>query len=120
MSLGRWSSSRIYLYRHGVDMRKGMDSLAILVNEEMQLDPLEAAMFVFTNKRRDKIKLLLWEKNGFWVLYKKLLKHRFKWPKWFDGAEQLTLSELDLNYLLEGYDLNGLKPHERLLIKHLM
>lgn len=76
-------------------MRKGMDAFAVLVQEQVALDPFEAALFVFTNKGRDKIKLLRWESNSFWVLYKKLLKQRFKWPKWFDG-DHLSLSSEDL------------------------
>lgn len=118
MSLGRWQAGTIYLYRHPVDMRKGMDALALLVQEQMALDPFEVALFVFTNKGRDKIKLLRWETNGFWVLYKKLLKQRFKWPRWFDDAH-LTLSSEDLLYLLEGYDLNGMKPHEKIFLQHI-
>ena len=117
MSLGRWRPQQIYLYQHPVDMRKGMDSLALLVKEEMDLNPLDSILFVFTNKSKDKVKLLVWERNGFWTLYKKLLKQRFKWPRWF-SSDKLLLPEEQLLQLLDGIDLNGLRPHQKLMIEH--
>lgn len=117
MSLGRWHAPLIYLYRDPVDMRKGMDGLALIVIEQMQLGVMDASLFVFINKGRDKIKLLLWENNGFWVLYKKLVKQRFKWPNWFESAH-VQLSETELEQLLSGFDLNGLQPHKPVYLKH--
>tara|TARA_B100000678_G_scaffold225731_1_gene193480 strand:- start:207 stop:410 length:204 start_codon:yes stop_codon:yes gene_type:complete len=58
---------RIYLCRQPVDMRKQIEGLALLVQEAMELNPFEAAVFVFGNHQRDKIKLLFWERNGFVV-----------------------------------------------------
>ena len=118
MSLGYWQTQQIYLCKEPIDMRKGSNSLAVFVADHMELDPMENAMFVFLNKRRDKIKILLWQVNGFWLLSKNLLKERFKWPKWFDG-NTISLPEEQLIQLLDGYDLNGMRPHQQLFIKHL-
>jgi transposase len=56
---------RVYLHRAPVDMRRQIDGLSILAKEVMELDPMSGAMFVFINRRRNKLKILLWEKNGF-------------------------------------------------------
>lgn len=119
MTLGRWSREQIYLYRHPVDMRRSIDGLAATVEQSLGLDPFEPALFVFVNKQRDKVKCLVWERNGFWLLYKRLVKQRFQWPKWFEH-DSLTLTEAQLAQLLDGYDLNGMRPHERLFFKSVM
>ena len=106
----RWIGERVFVYRHSVDMRKGMDGLAALVTLEFGRNPMDRCSYVFTNKNRDKIKLLIWHLNGYWVLYKRLEKQRFKWPDWFEG-DSLTLTQDQLDYLLDGYDLNGMRPH---------
>ena len=102
---------RVYLHRAPVDMRRQIDGLSLLVREAMELDPMSAALFCFTNRRRNKLKLLLWERNGFIVWYKRLERHRFHWPR---HAEQsvLSLSVEQLNWLLDGYDVWRMKPHE--------
>ena len=102
MIADRFQFDSIYLYRKPVDMREGMGGLAALVVAEMNLDPMKANLFVFTNRGRDKIKLLLWERNGFWVLYKRLAKQRFHWPDWFE-SDELTLTEEQLDLLLQGF-----------------
>jgi transposase len=104
---------RVYLYRAPVDMRKQMDGLSILAKEVMQLEPMSGALFAFINRRRDKLKLLLWERNGFIVWYKRLERHRFHWPRHVDETV-LMLSGEQLNWLLDGYDVWRMKPHEAL------
>ncbi|MCW4153921.1 IS66 family insertion sequence element accessory protein TnpB [Halomonas sp. 18H] len=104
---------RVYLCREPVDMRKQIDGLAMLVQEAMELDPFEAAVFVFGNRQRDKVKLLFWERNGFVVWYKRLERERFKWPDQLEG-DTVTLSGQQLNWLLDGYDLNVMQPHQTL------
>ncbi|MDQ7015619.1 MAG: IS66 family insertion sequence element accessory protein TnpB [Gammaproteobacteria bacterium] len=103
----------VYLYTVPVDMRKSINGLSLLVEQEMDLPPMSEALFVFCNRARDKIKLLCWERNGFIVWYKRLEKQRFKWPEWQEG-EPLTLTVSELNRLLDGFDLWNNKPHERL------
>jgi len=61
---------RVYLHRAPIDMRKQIDGLSLLARDVMQLDPLSGALFAFINARRNKLKLLLWERNGFIVWYK--------------------------------------------------
>ena len=71
----------VYLYTEFVDMRKSIDGLTTLVEQEVGLSPFSQTIFVFCNRKRDKIKLLLWENNGFIIWYKRLEKFRFKWPR---------------------------------------
>ncbi|MEZ5512464.1 MAG: IS66 family insertion sequence element accessory protein TnpB [Steroidobacteraceae bacterium] len=66
------SIERVYLHRAPVDMRRQMDGLALLARDVMQIDPLSGALFVFINRRRNKLKCLTWENNGFVIWYKRL------------------------------------------------
>ena len=95
---------RVYLPRAPVDMRKQIDGLTVLAKEVIQQDPMFGAMFVFTNARRNKLKILVWERNGFVIWYKRLEQHRFHWPRGM-GDAVLTLSGQQLNWLLDGYDV---------------
>jgi transposase len=72
---------QVFLYADPVDMRKSIDGLSILVEQEMALSPRMDALFVFYNRSRDKAKMLCWKRNGFIVWYKHLEKQRFRWPK---------------------------------------
>jgi len=74
----------------------------------MDLPPNMAALFVFCNRDRDKIKLLCWERNGFIVWYKRLEKQRFRWPT---SRETVSLTGQELNGLLDGFDLFNNKPY---------
>ena len=105
--------SRVYLCRDPVDMRKAIDGLSVLVEAVLSLSPFEPHLFVFCNRRRDKIKILYFEGNGFVVWYKRLEKQRFYWPR-DAGIDVITLSGRELNWLLDGYDLSQLKPHKKL------
>jgi len=117
MMWDRFKFESIYLYRQPVDMRKGMDGLSSLVQAELELNPVSSNLFIFTNRSRDKVKLLLWERNGFWVLYKRLSKQKFHWPNWFD-SDSLTLSEEQCDWLLQGMNLNGMRPHNAVFLQH--
>lgn len=108
------SSLKVYVYSQSVDMRKQIDGLAALVQTEMELNPFTKSLFVFTNKRRDKLKILSWDKNGFLVWYKRLEKQRF--PK-LKGDVNRVLSIKDLNLYLDGYDIDRFKPHDPIKIK---
>lgn len=114
MNVERWIGHEVFIYRHPVDMRKSIHGLSALVAMELDRNPADRALYVFTNKGRDKIKLLIWHINGYWCLYKKLDKQRFQWPDWFDSASVLSLSQEQLDYLLDGYNLNGMRPHRSL------
>lgn len=99
---------KVYLHREAVDGRKNINGLALLVEQEMKLDPFGAALFVFSNRRRDRVKILLWERTGFWLMIKRLEADRFKWPK---DADVVTLSVEQLHWLLSGIDLSAMQPH---------
>jgi transposase len=101
----------VYLHRAPVDMRRQIDGLAILARDVIQRDLMSGAMFAFINARRNKLKILVWERNGFILWYKRLERHRFHWPRVGDAV--LTLSGDELNRLLDGYDV-WMKPHETL------
>lgn len=107
------SELQVYLCREPVDMRKSIDGLSLLVQEAMELNPFEAAVFVFCNRARDKVKILFWERNGFVVWYKRLESERFKWPERLEG-ETISLSGAQLNWLLDGYDITLMRPHKAL------
>lgn len=104
---------RVYLHRAPVDMRKQMDGLSILAKDVIRQDPMSGALFVFINARRNKLKILVWERNGFIVWYKRLEQQRFHWPRAASEAV-LTLTGEQLHWLLDGYDVWRMKPHEAL------
>lgn len=99
---------KVFLHREPVDGRKNINGLALLVESQLGLDPFASAVHVFSNRRRDRIKLLLWDRNGYWLLLKRLEADRFVWPK---DAAVVALSVEQLHWLLEGIDLTAMRPH---------
>ena len=90
---------RIYLACGDTDMRKSINGLSLTVQESFKLDPFEKALFVFCNKPRNRIKILTWEENGFWLHLKRLEKGHFKWPT--VGEEPtMSLSFEELEHLI--------------------
>jgi transposase len=104
---------RVYLHRAPVDMRKQIDGLAILAKDVIQQDPSSSAMVAFINGRRNKLKLLVWERNGFVIWYKRLEQDKFHWPRRVE-QDVVTLTGEQSNGLLDGYDVWRMKPHEAL------
>ncbi len=104
---------RVHLCREAVDFRKQMRGLSVVVQEQLSLDPFSSHLFAFCNRRRDHVKLLLWERNGFVLWQKKLEADRFPWPRDCDG-EVIELSGRELNWLLDGIDLFAMHPHREL------
>lgn len=103
----------VYLYADIVDMRKSIDGLSALVDQELELSPMSGTLFVFCNRARDKIKMLYWERNGFVLWYKRLEKQRFKWLRDAQSGS-LSMTGYQLNLLLDGLDILNNKPHESL------
>lgn len=99
---------KVYLHREPVDGRKAINGLALLVEQSLGLNPFEPAIYVFSNRRRDRIKLLLWDRTGFWLMIKRLEADRFCWPK---AAPVVTLTVEQLHWLLAGIDLAAMRPH---------
>ena len=98
--------SDIYLHLDAVDFRKSINGLVVVVEQQLELSPLSDALFIFSNKKRDKLKILYWDKTGFALWYKRLEKKRFKWPSQTEEASS-SLSEQQLHWLLGGYDVIG-------------
>jgi transposase len=107
-------SVRVLLTREPADMRKGFDGLAKLVQSVLQEDPLSGHLFVFRNRRGNRIKLLLWDTDGFLILYKRLEKGTFRFPAVTAAlATSVTVNATDLIMLLEGVDLQSVKRRPR-------
>lgn len=94
----------IYL-AHGVtDMRLSIDGLAAKVQETFRLDPCSSDIFLFCNRTRDRLKILHWDHNGFWLYYRRLENGRFRWPCG-PGDQPASLNPRQLRWLLEGLTL---------------
>ncbi|MCO1345951.1 IS66 family insertion sequence element accessory protein TnpB (plasmid) [Burkholderia multivorans] len=102
---------KVYLHRDPVDFRYGMNSLSILVEQSMRLNPMDASLYVFGNRRRDRIKILGWDGNGFWLLMKRLEADRFTWPD--KKTEVVTMTTELLHALLDGDDITTIRRHPK-------
>lgn len=101
---------RIFLAVGVTDMRKSFDGLAEATRSVLGKDPLSGHLFVFSNRRRDRVKLLLWDRSGFWVLAKRLEQGTFAWPKMVAGHPPgLEMRSEDLAMLLGGIDFRSAK-----------
>ncbi|ELB2889300.1 TPA: IS66 family insertion sequence element accessory protein TnpB [Vibrio vulnificus] len=103
------SAPEIYLYRESVDFRKSINGLAAIIESDTNLLLGSGALFLFTNKQRDKIKVLYWDKTGFALWYKRLEKAKYKWPT-KEKNEVFTLTQFELDRLLSGFTIIGHKP----------
>ena len=104
---------RVHLCCEAVDFRKQMRGLSVLVQEELELDPFSPHLFAFCNRRRDHVRLLYWERNGFAMWQKKLEEDRFPWPRRLE-ENVVELSGRELNWLLDGMDVFAMTPHGEL------
>ena len=108
--LNRDSSVHVYLAAGSTDMRKAIDGLAAIVQQSFELDPFSSCLFVFCNKSRDKIKILKWEHNGFWLYYRRLEKGKFQWPK-ENCDNPITIGIRELGWLLDGLSIEQNQAH---------
>ena len=100
------TSVRIYLARGATDMRKSIDGLAAITKQVLEHEPMSGHLFVFCNRCRDRIKILYWERTGFWLLHKRLERGTFAWPLPEESeAKQVEMPASDLAALLGGLDL---------------
>jgi len=104
--------TEVYLYRQPIDFRKSHRGLSAIVECELGHNPFAGHLYAFTNKRRNKIKCLFWENNGFVLYYKALVEDQFKWPQGEDDT--VILSGQQLNWLLDGLDIYAMKGHKKL------
>ena len=119
MMLSLPSVVRIYLHVEPVNLHFGFDRLAGLVREQMGQDPLSGHLFVFRNRRGDRIKLLLWDDDGYVQIYKRLEAGIFRFPHTVDGATALQVNASELSLLLWGIDSSTVRRQKRFsLEKH--
>lgn len=101
----------VHLHKAPVDFRKQINGLSVIVSEAMAMDPFKPALYVFTNRSRDRVKVLYWDANGFCLWQKRLEKRRFVWPQQHD-ADAVELTGDQLNWLVAGYDVFRFAPHD--------
>jgi transposase len=104
---------RIWLAAQPADLRKSFDGLAALVREGLQGDPLSGDVFVFRNKAGDRVKLLLWEEDGYAIWYKRLEAGTFRFPTPADAQPRAQIRAADFVMLLAGVDLASVKRGKR-------
>ena len=102
-----------YLYRHPTDMRKSFDGLSCIVSTARKQDPLSGDVYVFFNKRRDRLKLMVWDDDGFWIYYKRLEKGTFQIPVISHQDSSVVLPYEQLLMILQGIDLGSVKKRKR-------
>lgn len=106
-------SVQIFIARAPIDMRKSFDALEGAVRNVLCQDPMTGHLFVFTNKRRDRIKILMWDRHGWAILYKRLEAGTFVLPQPDEHAERIEVEAAELALMLEGIDLTGAKRRKR-------
>lgn len=97
------SGLKIYVASQALDMRKSFDGMACFVTKELQQDVYKGSLYVFCNKRGDKLKIFYWDRNGYCCWYKRLERGVFRLPRVNDKVFKVSVSELNL--LLEGIEL---------------
>ena len=98
------SSVRVYLAAEPVDLRRGHDGLVAIVRGTWRLNPFDGHLFVFLGRRLDRVKILVWDRNGFVLYYKRLSQGRFRMPKVPADAQRVELDATTLAMLLDGID----------------
>ena len=111
MLLSLPASVRIWLASGATDLRKGFDTLAELVRRQLQRDPLSGQLFVFRNRRGDRIKLLYWDEDGYVIVCKRLELGSFRFPQADGGGVEIRAA--DLQMLLDGVGLDSVKRRQR-------
>ncbi len=105
-------SCEIFFYPEPVDFRKQIDGLAILVSDVLSMNPASGQIFLFRNRQADKVKALYFDRNGFWLLYRRLEEGKFSFPKSDEIAMSLSLDQFQ--WLLAGLDLEDYTPRNTL------
>lgn len=98
---------RVFLCRHAVDFRKAHDGLCAIIRDEFQDDPFSGDVFAFFNRAKDRIKLVVWDRNGFWLCYKRLEKGTF--PFAVSGEGRVEIEQGELAMILEGIEWKKVK-----------
>ncbi|GKV67486.1 MULTISPECIES: IS66 family insertion sequence element accessory protein TnpB [unclassified Sporosarcina] len=104
----------IYLAHGATDMRLSIDGLSAKVQETFQMDPCTSNLFIFCNRDRDRVKILHWDYNGFWLYYRRLETGRFHWPDGH-GEEATSVSPRQLRWMLDGLTIEDGKAFPRVM-----
>ncbi len=111
--LNKQPSYQVYLALGATDLRKAIDGLSLIVLERFKLDPFSRSLFVFCNRKRDKLKILEWDQTGFWLHYKRLEKDTFQWPENVTGTH-IEIDERSFRWLLDGLSIKERHAHKTL------
>ena len=103
-------ADRVFLATGFTDLRRGIDGLAAIVQQQYELDPFTNTLFLFCGRRRDRIKALYWEGDGFVLLYKRLESGFFQWPR--SETEARALTPQQYRWLMEGLSIDQPKAHK--------
>ncbi len=106
-----------YLYESSTDMRKGFDGLSGLVRNELDKNPLSGDVYIFINRGRNRMKLLVWEEGGFVLYYKRLERGRFEYPSLRGDGKSAIISWQQLMLIVKGIDLKSVKRRKRFSLK---
>ncbi|XEC92477.1 IS66 family insertion sequence element accessory protein TnpB [Paenibacillus tarimensis] len=104
---------QIYLAAGYTDLRKSIDGLTALVQEGFALSPFSSALFVFCNRGRDKLKMLYWDHNGFWLFYRRPERGVFAWPETANDSGPMSITPRQLRWLLDGLSLEQRRAHQK-------
>jgi transposase len=110
--MGLVEEVEVWLHREPVDFRMQISGLVLRVEQVLAADPFARRVYAFTNRRRDRLRLLYWDRNGFALWLKRLEKDRFPWPA--SGDATIAVSRRELGWLLDGLDYFRLRPHEEI------
>jgi len=107
--------TRVFLYRRPTDMRKSFHGLIALTEAELKQDPLSGSLFVFVNRRRDRIKILYWGETGFCIWYQQLQQGTYQLPRHdsLDEQDTLEVTRAQLSLILDGIDLTSARQRRR-------
>lgn len=110
---------QVFVHLGPTDMRRSFDGLAAMVREIIQADPLSGHLFVFFNRRRDRVKILFWDRTGLCLWYKRLEQGVFTLPKTSESEQpqSVEMTWVDLSLILEGIDLAGANRRKRFQIR---
>ena len=107
------NKTKIFLRPGSTDLRKAVNGLSVIVQEDIKQDPFSGSVYLFCNRERKLLKAVYWDKTGFWLSQKRLEKNRFPWPQ--DEAEARELASEELQMLLPGIDF--FKAHKELFYR---
>lgn len=101
---------QVHLAPGATDLRKSIDGLSAMVSSVFELDPFSDRWFAFCNRRRDKLKILHWDHNGFWLYYRRLERGRFQWPE--HSGCTLSITRRQFQWLLDGLTIEQRQAHK--------